>query len=242
MTLETLNTQLKFETGQDSLSTADSLRIFNLAGNDYSYIALTASGRWKFDDTTHENASGDKTLPVASATLEADEAFVPLNTEFLMINQVRIKVDSNWNVLHPIDERDNKDHVLKTVYKTNGVPKFYDYNAHGIYVYPKSSTSRSMEVEYSRAMNEYTSLSDTVGIPSVHFPYLIKKASSYIGHRLSDTDYARIERDLQKWEGVDGQSGGKIRDWYSKRDQDTPRQLKGITPNVFMGSSRPRRR
>jgi len=39
-----------------------------------------------------------------------------------------------------------------------------------------------------------------------------------MGLRLSDGDYSRASNQLVEWEGQRG-AGGKIRDFYSKRDQ-----------------------
>ena len=237
--LTTLNSQLKFISGQDSLQDADALRLFNFAKEDYSHIALTSSGRWKFDATNHVDGSGDATYPRATATLGSGEESVPLETQHIMINQVNITIDGKKVVLQSKDVRDSKNEALSTVYDTNGAPQFYDYDANGLFFYPKSDAARTVEILYSRAVADYTALTDDSGIIPGHEEYLIYKAAQKLGIKLSSGDYTRIEREVVKWEGLN-QSGGRLRDWFSKRDQDTPRRLKGMTPSTFMGSARPR--
>lgn len=212
---------LKFITGQDSLHINHATRVLNFAIDDYSHIALTSSGRWKFDDVTNT------TNPRATATLNANEESISLEYEFLTLNQVQIEIDGKYQVLTPIDPRDNKENVLGTVYETSGKPRYYDYDAHNLYFYPKSDTTRTVKVLFSRAAN-YFNVTDTdaeVGIPRIHHEYLPLKAARKLGFRINDATKGDIEQELIQWEGVDGQ-GGKIRDFYSKQDQDTPRKLK----------------
>lgn len=235
-TIDDLITHLKFITGQDSLRDADAVRLFNFAGDDYSYIALTSSGRWKFDATTHVNASDNKTYPIASATLGANETSIPLETDQIMINQVLIDVNGKDEVLHPIDVRDNKDHALRTTYSTAGIPKYYDYDAHSLFVYPASSTARTLKILYSRAIPYFTAsdLTVNIGIPRIHEEYLVLHAAHRLTLMTNDPNRVQIKNELLE-------SEAKVRDFFSKRDQDTPRRMKGIIGSPFMGSSRPRR-
>jgi hypothetical protein len=242
-TIEELIDDLKFVTGQDSLTNARAIKLFNYAKDNYSYIAITASGRWKFDDYTHVNASDEVTNPRATATLQAGEESIPLETNFLTVEQVQFYDNGEWKVLQPIDVRDRKDNVLGSIYKTDGKPMYYDYDAHSLYTYPKPASSTQIRVFYSRAGKHFTAsdLTQYTGIPSIHDEYLIIHAGQKLGFRTVDNARVDFANELIKWEG-NGVSGGKIRDFYSKRDQDTPRRLKGKTPSTFMQSSRPSRR
>lgn len=241
-TLEDIIDDLKYLSGQDTLTNARAVKLFNYAKDNYSYLALTASGRWKFDDYTHTNDSGDTTNPRATATLESNEESVPLETNFLTIDQVQIYLDGEWKVLSPVDTRDRKDNVLSSVYKTNGKPMFYDYDAHNLYIYPKSNVSTQIRILYQRAGKHFTesNLTQNTGIPAIHDEYLIIYAGDKLSFRTVDGARIDFRNELIKWEG-NGVVGGKIRDFYSKRDQDTPRKLKGLTPKTFMGSARPRK-
>lgn len=235
-TIQDLITHLKFISGQDSLRDADAVRLFNFAADDYSYIALTSSGRWKMDATTHKNSDGNKTYPITTATLEAGEESIPLETDFLMINQVLVDQNGKDVVLAPIDTRDSKDHALRTVYNTAGVPKKYDYNAHSLFIYPASDKNRTIKVAYSRAIPHFSTddLTVNIGIPRIHEEYLVLHATHRLGLRTNDPNRVQVRNEL-------AESEARVRDFFSKRDQDTPRRLKGIIGSEFMRSSRPRR-
>lgn len=211
---------LKFITGQDSLHIDDATRLLNMAIDDYSAIAISSSGRWKFDDLANT------TVPTATVTLNAEESHVPLDIDFLTINRVGILVNGKYETLDPIDSRDS-DTPLSNSYSVSGTPKYYDLDGHNLYFYPKSSVTTTVEVEFAEPAN-YFDVTDTdaeIGIPRIHHEYLPLKAAQKLGFRIDNATMTAIERELVKWEGVDGQ-GGKIREHYSKRDQNTPRRLK----------------
>lgn len=241
-TLRELIDDIKFITGQDSLTDAEVVKLLNYAKDSYFQIAITSSGRWKVDDTTHVNESAEKTFPIATATLDNNEEYIPLDTTILAINQITITENGKKQVLQPIDSMDFKNSSLSTEFSVNGTPKYYDYDAHSIFFYPRSNQQRTVEVSYSRTGNRFTA-SDTTqlsGIPSIHDEYLVLYVSHKLSFRTVDTSKVDLRNEMVKWEGSDGVSGGIIRNWYSKRDQDTPRVLKTKIPNVFMKTSRGR--
>ena len=222
-TLQGLVQHLRFISGQDSLKIEDATRLLNFALDDYAYIALTSSGRWKFDDLTHTNNDGDETFNIATGTLSADEASMPLESSFLMINQVQIQIDGKWQVVEPVDVRDSKEEVLAQTYSVNGKPRKYDYDAHSLFFYPKSDAARTVKILYSRA-SPYFSTSDTtatIGIPRIHHRYLALNAAYQLSERTNDRSGDRMFRSLQLEER-------RVRDFFSKRDQDTPRKLQGM--------------
>lgn len=225
--LQGLYQHLKFISGQDSLSIQDATRLFNFATDRYSYLALTSSGRWKFHDTNHVDGDLDKTYPIATATLNAGENSIPLETYFLTIEQVTITDGGKKKVLRPVDIRDDKYNDLRTVYGEQGIPETYDYNAHSLFVYPSSNSSRTIEVQYGRAMKHF-SITDTdvvPGIPSIHHEYLTLYSTEQLMMRTNDSTYSAVRDARMRMEM-------EIKDWYSKRDQDTPRQLKPKVPQV----------
>jgi len=238
-TIEEIIDDLKFVTGQDSLTNARAIKLLNYAKDNYSYIALTASGRWKFDDYTHTNDLDEVTYPIATSTISPIYDGIPLETGFLAINQVQVYVNGRWQTVQPIDTRDNKHEVLGTTYASSGTPMYYDYDAHSLFVYPKPATSTPIKILYSRAGKHFTEsdLTQYTGIPSIHDEYLIIHSGYKLSFRTVDGAKVDFRNELAKWEGVDGK-GGIIRDFYSKRDQDTPRRLKGMTPTAFTGTSR----
>jgi hypothetical protein len=225
--LQGLYQHTKFITGQDSLKLEDFTRLANFAADRYSYLALTSSGRWNFDDTRHVNGDDDSTYPIASATLNSGETAIPLATNFLTINQVTVTEAGKKYILKPIDTRDNKDEVLREVYNTEGIPRYYDYNAHSMFIYPASNSSRTIEVAYGRAMKHFdiTDTTVTPGIPSIHFEYITLYAIEQVAMKTRDEVYSQARDGRMRMEN-------EIKDWYSRRDQDTPMRIRPKTINT----------
>lgn len=209
---------MKFKSGQDSLRFEDFVRLCNFSLDDYGYLALTSSGRWKFDDTTHVDGDGDPTLPIGEATLLASEASIPLETDFLMIEKVLL----DGKILIPIDQRDYQSISPLELYGSSGTPGRYDYDAHNLFFYPPNDgSSRAVQIYYSRS-SPYFAVEETnatIGIPRGHHKYLSLNIRSQLNERTVDANETAIERKLLIEEA-------RIRDFYSKRDQTTGRSLK----------------
>lgn len=221
-TIQTLVDHLKFLSGSDTLTDEQAIRLLNFAVDDYSYIAITSSGRAKFDANTNS------TYPRATTTLSSGS--VEIDNTFLAVNKVKITVNGKKVVLQPLDSRDYKDTDLSAEFSGTGVPKYYDWDANGIFVYPTPDTSYTMEIEYTRAHPRYStsSMTASVGIPSIHEEYLVIHALHKLAVRNVDTTTrAEMRNEKENFEK-------RIRDFYSKRDQDTVQQLTGSVPSVFM--------
>lgn len=217
--LQGIYQHLKWITGQDSLGIKDATRIINFALDDYSTIAIESSGKWKLDQSTNT------THPIATRTVTAGRQDYELDTTFLAIDRVELYVNGEWKILKQIDRRD-RDKPLAEIYDSTGGAQYFDYDGSSIWLYP--ATSGTLKVYLSRPI-EYFDITDTtveIGIPRIHHEYVALKAAQKMHFRLSDSDYSRIEREVAKWEGTDGTSGGKLRDYFSKRDQTTSRRLK----------------
>lgn len=228
-TLQGLVQHLKFISGQDSLAIEDATRLLNFAMDSYSYIALTASKRWKFDDETNTD------FPIATATLNSNEESIPLETSFLIVDEVQVTGDDGKYIkLIPIDEADmDREQVLSVTYVTDGTPKYYDYDSHSLFFYPQSNATRTVKVLHRRA-TEYFDTSDTtatVGIPRIHHEYLPLKAAYSLSLRTNDPNLPNLRNEVQTWEGQED-SGGKIRNFYSKRDNNTTGRLKAHVENT----------
>lgn len=228
-TLQGLVQHLKFISGQDSLAIEDSTRLLNFAMDNYSYIALTASKRWKFDDETNID------FPIATATLNSGEASIPLETSFLIVDEVQITNNSgDYEKLDPVDESNaDRREVLAELYPTDGLPKLYDYDSHSLFIYPKSDSTRTIKVLYRRAISYFdtTDTTATIGIPRIHHEYLPLKAAYSLALRTNDSNLPNLRNELVMWEGVED-SGGKIRNFYSKRDNNTTGRMKANVENT----------
>ena len=232
----------KFLSGQTNLLIKDFTRLANFAMDDYSSIVFSADGRWKFDDTTRS------TNPTGYAQLTASQRNYQLDTTFLVINRVEVKIEGKYRVLDPIDERDYKSVSLETHFETDGTPKYYDYDGVNIKLYPSpdftdtgtASTiaNNSLKVEHTKptVYFDVTDTTATIGIPRVHHEYIALKATEKVMLRGNDPSITSIRQELVQWEGLEEQgrlSGGKIREYFSIRDENTTRRLKPKIDRTF---------
>lgn len=223
--LQGLFEHVKFLTGQTNLKFKDFVRMTNYALDDYSSIALSSDGRWKFEDHTQVDA------PQGSTTLVAGQRAYTIDTGWYSINKVEVQIGTSRHVVEPIDQRDLKDTSFEQKYASNGMPKYYDYDGQQLKLYPAPNAAGTLHVDYSRATPYFdTTDSDaTIGIPRVHHRYLALKVAKEVMMAKNDPSVPQIVQELVAWEGTEVQgrlSGGKIRDYFATRDENSPRRLK----------------
>lgn len=215
-TLQGLFQDVKFKSGLDALSVADFTRMVNIALEDYAYLAITSSGQWQFDDTTHADADGNYTYNVATATLTTSSTLV-LDDTYLAVYRVEIYDGTGWRVVNPVDVRDSAD-VLSQTYPGSGIPSAYDKTANVLTFYPTNDASRTVRIRVGRSSPHFDTTDTTapIGIPSIHRKYLIYSVLDQLSER---TTIKGVEQKLATEEA-------KVRDFYSKRDQQTARRMK----------------
>lgn len=243
--LQGLFEHTKFLTGQTNLNIKDFTRLANFAMDDYSSIVMSADGRWKFDDFTNT------TNPQGFTKVTAGQRGYTLATNYLQISKVELKVDGMWRVLEPIDQRDYKNQALDETFKTPSDPKYYDYDGQQIKLYPAPDFSdtgtvsesdpgavASLHVDFTRPAEYFdtTDTTATIGIPRLHHQYIALKASHMVAMSTNDPSISKLEQELVSWEGQERNgrlSGGKIREYFSVRDENTPRRLKPSLNSAF---------
>jgi hypothetical protein len=208
--------QVKFLTGQDNLSDTDGTRLLDYAIDSYSDIVMKADGRWKFDDTSNT------THPVATTAFVSGQADYQLETNFLQIDRVEAQIDGVWRILQPIDRKDEKE-PLSVAY-ASGAPEAYDYDGESIFVYP-TPTAGTLKVFFTRPVSYVSSLSDTLTIPRIHANYLIYHAAFNLSLKTNDQNRAQLQQAMMIEEG-------KVKDYFTTRDESRPRRLKPKLDNV----------
>lgn len=205
----------KFISGQDSLAIKDFTRLANYALDDYSYLAMTSSGKWKFDDTTLT------THPSATRSTVAGQRDYDLDITFLTVDAVHILVDGKYKKLKNID-RTSREQPLTSVFSEQGTPDYFDFDGNSIFLHPAPEKAYTMKVFFSRAITYFdiTDTTATIGIPRIHHEYISLHASHRLTLRTNDPNRVQLRDELFQFEK-------KIRDFYSKRDMTTPRTLKG---------------
>ena len=244
-TLQGLFEHVKFITGQSNLSIEDFTRMLNFAMDDYSSIVFSADGQWKFDDRTNANQ------PQGYTQVTSGQRDYTIDVNFLQVSKVEIKIDGKWRALENIDQRDYKNQSLEEVFATNGDPKYYDYDGQVIKLYPAPNftdtgvvsesdpaANASLHVDYTRPANYFdtTDTTATIGIPRIHHRYLALKVQHQVMMAKNDPSITKVEQELTSWEGLERQgrlSGGKIREYYTVRDENRPRRMKPALNSAF---------
>lgn len=224
-TVQTIFDFVKDITGQDNLSEAKFMRAFNFALDHYSYLGLTSSGRWKWDSRLNNDIS--RVTGIVTTTGK-----VSLETELATIEHVEVLVNGKYKTLKPIDQRDSAD-ALDTVYNATGTPTHYDVEGRFIRVYPLPDTSYTVRVSYGRIHPRFTTsdLSSEVGVEPMHEEYVAMRTADRVMIGVSNPTRNGIRDELKVMED-------EVRDFFSKRDQDTGRKLTAKNPSVFMMGSR----
>ena len=230
--LQGLFEHVKFITGQTNLKFKDFVRMVNFALDDYSSIALSADGRWKFEDHTQIDS------PHGSTTVTAGQRAYTIDTGWFGITRVEIILGGTRHVVEPIDQREYKDVSLEREYFGSGITKFYDYDGQQIKLYPAPNAAGTLHVDYSRP-TPYFSVDDTaatIGIPRVHHRFIALKVIKEVMIAKNDPSVTKIEQELVAWEGMETQgrlSGGKIREYFTTRDENTPRRIRNKRDLAF---------
>ena len=229
-TVQTLIDYVKDLTGQTNASDAKLVRALNFASDHYSYLAITSSGKWNWDSSNQDD------LPRITATIDSSTTKVSLPTDLIAIRQVEVTENDKYQIVHPIDIRDNQDHSLGTVYEAADLPRHYDYDSRYLYLYPTSDTTRTLRITYGRAHPRFSTsnLSQSVGVIPIQEEYLALYAADRLMIGNNDPSRTQIRNELMMKEE-------EVRDLFSKRDQDTQRRLKANIPSVFTKRSRGKR-
>lgn len=219
-TVQTLIDYVKDLSGQSNASTAKIIRALNFAVDHYSYLRITANGTWKWDSRNHSD------LPRVTATLSGNKLSV--ENELVAIQHVEIYDNGLYHTVYPKDQRTEVE-PLDNVYNGSGIPKYYDYDSRHLYFYPTADQSYTVRVTYSRAHPRFSTdnLTQSTGLEPIHEEYIALYAADRIMLGMSDSARVAVREELRIKEQ-------EIKDLASKKDQDTPRRLKGKIPSTFM--------
>ena len=217
-TLNSIYDQLLYLSGQNSTSVkiADAVRLFNYAFNEYTYLALTSDGGWKFDD------SSNTTPPTVTYNVVAGTSEYAIATSTLMIEAVHYYNGNTWEVVKPVDRRLEGNTTLEAQYNTPGKPLYYDLDGNIITLFPTPSKSviDGLKVFISKAADHFpdTTLSNTIGIPLVHVSYLVYHSLFQLSTRTNDQNRVLYQNELTRL-------SKEVKDYYSRRADGTPRRL-----------------
>lgn len=214
--------------GQTNLSIPKAIRALNFAVDHYTYLALTSSGRWKWDSTNQIDLSRISTV------IDSTTPFVTLEADTITVSKVEILEGGKYQVVNPTDVRDSNIPLDSEF--GEGVPYYYDFDGRILRIFPVSDSSRTLRVTIGRAHPRFTAsdLNVGIGVMPIHEEYIALYAADRIMLGMSDSARAEVRNELTIKES-------EIRDMFSKRDQASPRRIKSKIPSVFMQRSRAKR-
>lgn len=188
-------------------------------------LAISADGRWQYDDTNNID------YPEATTTIVSGQRDYPLDVSMMEIESISILGSantSNYTQIYTIDVTDGSG-LSRSYIENNpnggGMPCAYDKTANSIIfnVAPNYTALLGIKVRFKRGTNYFVS-TDTVkvpGFPALFHDYLSTGAS---------LDYA-VDRNMTTQIGTLGQivaaKEDTILDFFSKRSKDEQKLIYG---------------
>ena len=197
----------------------------NLALDDFTKIAIQASGTWQYDDSNHTDYPIIKTNIVSgqnSYLITTDEQ----SNLVLDIYKVAILPSATATTyvdVLPTDEQsqdDNSSFISETT--VTGQPRFYGKTGNGIFLDPTPGYNATNGLKlYINRENSYFTTSDTTkkpGIPGLFHRYLVLRPAEDYARINSLATYAAIRAERMQMEQA-------IKEYFYHREKDVPRRF-----------------
>jgi hypothetical protein len=199
----------------------------NSAFDDFVKMAISADGKWEWDDSNNSD------FPIATTPLIANQRDYIFTVDMMEITKVAVLNAQNgvWIEIMPLDIQDQMARpYIENNLNNVGVPYFYAKTANSIILQPRPNYAASIDsaglpgglkVFFKRGANYFVS-NDTTKVPGFNgtfHDYLALNASE--GYALDNT--------LEVAESLTGRRQAaevSIIDFFSSRDQDTQKIIK----------------
>lgn len=187
----------------------------NLAIDDYVATAIQVSGKWKFDDSNHDDFPEMYTDIVSG---QREYSFVTDENGNLILDifKVWIKDGSYYKELTPADS-DTTNFITKFQGTETGLAEMYDKTANIIRLdlLPSANITDGLKVSINREAEYFTHTDTTkkVGFPGVHHKYFYLKPAYDYARRNSLNSYPRIEGEMMKMDR-------EIKEYFNRRAKD----------------------
>lgn len=184
----------------------------------FYYLAMTADGRWQWDDNNYTDVA------IATTNIVSGQRIYVFALDHLEIEKVLIKdTEGKWHVISPINSNDSSEIAyIENNAGRNGIPTKYDKRGDVLYldVPPNYASTGGLKIYFRRGADYFT-YSDTTkkpGFASTFHSFLVDFASSGyaidrqmpVGKNLYDL---RIEKE------------NEITAYFSKRNRDERQAL-----------------
>lgn len=191
----------------------------NRAFDRFVFLAMSADGRWQWDDNNYTDMS------IGLTSLVSSQRTYTFSLEHLEIEKVLVADSTgNWHVLTPIDETDPSEvEYLENNGTRTGIPTKYDKRGDTIFldVTPNYSYSNGLKVFFKRGPSYFAS-TDTTKVPgfaSIFHKYLsLYPAMEYAVDRTMSQAKSLFElvQQIEK----------DVKAYYSLRNKDEQPRLK----------------
>lgn len=202
----------------------------NRAQDKFISLALSADGRWQYDDTNNTD------YPIATTNIVANQRDYPLDVTMLEVEKVVILPSASsllFNTIIPIDITDNS--ALSVAYIENnannvGVPIAYDKTANSIILQPTPNyaSTGGLKIYFKRGANYfiYTDTTKVPGFASIFHDYLaVHAALGYAVDRTMGTQITSLSAQLQMMEN-------DIIEFYSTRGKDEQKVIRPVKKSI----------
>lgn len=189
----------------------------NRAQDKFTYLALTADGRWQYDDTNYTDYG------IATTNLVSGQRDYTFALEHLEIEKVLILNSASggsWQILKPIDQDDQGvESYLENNTGNTGIPYRYDKRSNSLFFdpVPNYSVSAGLKIYFKRGPSYfvYTDTSKVPGFASIFHDYLSLHAAAH---------YA-LDKNMQNAKSLFSLLTDKevaIKDYFGSRSKDEP--------------------
>jgi len=191
----------------------------------FAFLAMTADGRWQWDDSNYTD------LAIGQTNIVATQRNYTFSLEHLEIEKVLIQNSSSglWAEILPIDEKspDSRAYFENNAGRS-GTPSMYDKRGDTLWLdfTPNYSQTNGIKVYFKRGPSYFT-VADTTkkpGFASIFHNYPALYASAHYAIERSMPQAKSLFELLQEQEKA-------VKEYYSKRNLDERPQLKPFYQN-----------
>lgn len=195
----------------------------NLALDDFTKIAIQASGTWQWDDTNHTDYPIIKTNIVSA---QRDYTFTTdqLGNIILDIHKVAILTSStatDYEEIDPVDAQ-SEDVAARFNNSETGIPNDYDKTGNGIIfgVIPNYSATNGLLIYINREASYFVSTDTTKkpGIPGIFHRYLVLRPAEDHARRNALPNYTALRAERFQMEE-------DIREYFGNREKDVSKRI-----------------
>jgi hypothetical protein len=197
----------------------------NMAMDDFTKLAIEASGTWQYDDSNHTD------YPILTVALEdgqRDYSFTLDGSGNLILDIYRVFVKpsataTNYVEIFPKDQQSERGTEGYTDgQNVEGVPYTYDKTGNGIFLDPIPSYDAAAGLKlYVNREGSYFTSSDTTkkpGVPGLFHRYLALRPAEDYARRNGKPSYTALRAERMQMEE-------DIKAYYGRRERDVRKRI-----------------